>query len=204
MSLAGIDTAMLTALAGKVVVPPTSTRPFALAGRYAGPVTREGLSRVCGGQYPAVLLRFDGERATKIVDVLEGVEVRGVATWTVIVVLEEPRSVDDAINAAFAGAPGILQLLDAAISAVNGLIIPNETWRDRPLQASVTQPELVDEGVVYAYSTRIEALRDLPQAVNPDPAAGLPALNPVVGDVNLEGTGFGQNPLVQFQAEPPP
>jgi len=67
-------------------------------------------------------------------------------------------------------------------------------------------PELVDEGVCYAYAARIEALRELPQAVNPDPGVNLPPLNPVVGDVNLIGTGLADavQPLVQFESEPNP
>ena len=208
MSLAVIDSAILTALAAKVAVPATATAPFALAGRYAGPVTREGLSRVCGGQFPAVLLRFDGEQPQRIVNVLADVSDRGAATWSVIVALEDPRAIDDAMNQSAVGAAGILQLLDVALGAVNGLIVtpPGTTWRDRPLRASAAVPELVDEGVCYAYAARIEALRELPQAANPDPGAGLPLLNPVVGDVNLIGTGLADavQPLVQFESEPNP
>ena len=202
-TLASIDTALLTALADKVAVPATALRPFALAARYAGEVTREGLSRVCGGQFPAVLLRFDGEQSRRIVDVLASVEDRGIATWSVIAVAEDPREVDSGINDTTVATPGVLQLLDAAMGAVNGLLVAG-TYNERPLRCSDVRPELVDAGVVYAYGARVEAMRDLPQAVNPDPAAGLPALNPIVGDVNLEGTGFTENPLVQFQAEPPP
>ena len=208
MSLAVIDTAILTALVAKVAVPATTTAPFALAGRYAGPVTREGLSRVCGGQFPAVLVRFDGEQSARIVNVLADVEDRGVATWSVIVALEDPRAIDDAINQSAAGAAGILQCLDVALGAVNGLIVTpsGTTWRDRPLRAASAVPELVDDGVCYAYSVRVEAQRDLPLAVNPDPAADLPLLNPVIGDVNLIGTGLADavQPLVQFESEPNP
>jgi len=206
MSLATIDSAILTALAGAVAVPATSSAPFALAGRYAGPVTREGLSRVCGGQFPSALLRFDGEQPQRIVNTLAGVEDRGIAIWSIIVALEEPRAIDDAINQSAAGAAGILQCLDVAIGAVNGLIVTpaGTTWRDRPLRAAAAVPELVDEGVCYAYSVRIEAMRDLDQATNPDPGAGLPELNPVVGAVDLEGTAFESSPFVSFTSEPNP
>ena len=54
---------------------------------------------------------------------------------------------------------------------------------------------------------RVAALRVLPQADNPDPAAGLPLLNPMVGDLNLTGTlddPDSVNPLVEFEAEPNP
>ena len=75
-TLASIDTALLAALSARVTAPQTAINPFALAARYAGPVTREGLSRVCGSQYPAVLLRFDGEVPTRIVNTLmAGVEL---------------------------------------------------------------------------------------------------------------------------------
>jgi hypothetical protein len=57
---------------------------------------------------------------------------------------------------------------------------------------------------VYAYAARVEAMRDLPLAVNVDPGAALPLLDPVVGDVNLTGTGYASNPLVAFTSEPNP
>lgn len=202
-TLASIDTAMITALQDTVAVPSTAARPFALAARYAGEVTREGLSRVCGGQFPAVLLRFDGEQSRRIVDVLASVEDRGIATWSVIAVAEDPREIDSGINDTSAASPGVLQLLDVAMGAVNGLLVAG-TYNERPLRCADVRPELVDAGVVYAYGARVEAMRDLPQAANADPGANLPLLNPVVGDVNLEGTGYGSNPLVQFKAEPNP
>ena len=203
-TLASIDTALLAALAACVTAPQTAILPFALAARYAGPVTREGLSRVCGGQYPAALLRFDGEVPTRIVNTLmAGIEDRGIAAWSVIVVSEEPREIDDAINASAVGAPGILQLLDVAMGATNGLLIDG-LWGQRPTRVSSTTPELVEAGVVYAYAARVEAQRDLPLAANADPGATLPTLNPIVGDVNLTGTGYTSNPLSPFTSEPNP
>lgn len=203
-TLASIDTALLAALSARVTAPQTAINPFALAARYAGPVTREGLSRVCGSQYPAVLLRFDGEVPTRIVNTLmAGVEDRGIAAWSVIVVSEEPREIDDAINASAVGAPGILQLLDVAMGATNGLLIDG-LWGQRPTRVSSTTPELVEAGVVYAYAARVEAQRDLPLAANADPGATLPLLDPIVGDVNLTGTGYTSNPLSPFTSEPNP
>ena len=203
-TLASIDTALLAALAACVTAPQTAINPFAVATRYAGPVTREGLSRVCGGQYPAVLLRFDGEVPTRIVNTLmAGIEDRGIAAWSVIVVSEEPREIDDAINASAVGAPGILQLLDVAMGAVNGLLIDG-LWGQRPTRVSSITPELVEAGVVYAYAARVEAQRDLPLAANADPGAALPLLDPIVGDVNLTGTGYTSNPLSPFTSEPNP
>ena len=37
-----------------------------------------------------------------------------------------------------------------------------------------------------------------------DPGAGLSPLTPIVGDVNLIGTGYTSNPLVAFESEPLP
>lgn len=203
-TLASIDTALLAALAGCVAVPQTALAPFAVTTRYAGPVTREGLSRVCGGQYPAVLLRFDGEVPSRIANTLmAGIEDRGIATWSVIVVSEEPREIDDAMNAVAVGAPGILQLLDIAMGAVNGLLIDG-LWNQRPARVTSTAVELVEAGVVYVYVARIEAMRDLPLAANPDPGAGLSPLSLIVGDANLLGTGYASNPLVAFESEPLP
>ena len=167
-------------------------------------MTREGLSRVCGSQYPAALLRFDGEVPTRIVNTLmAGVEDRGIATWSIIVVSEEPREIDDAINASAVGAPGILQMLDVAMGATNGLLIAG-LYNERPARVTSTAVELVEAGVVYAYTARIEAMRDLPLAANADPGAGLSPLTPIVGDVNLIGTGYTSNPLVAFESEPLP
>jgi hypothetical protein len=203
-TLASIDTALLAALTACVAAPQTAILPFAVATRYAGPVTREGLSRVCGSQYPAVLLRFDGEVPTRIVNTLmAGIEDRGVATWSVIVVSEEPREIDDAINASAVGAPGILQLLDVAMGATNGLLVVG-LYNERPTRVSSITPELVEAGVVYAYAARVEAMRDLPLAANADPGAALPLLDPIVGDVNLTGTGYTSNPLSPFTSEPNP
>jgi len=57
---------------------------------------------------------------------------------------------------------------------------------------------------VYAYAARVEAQRDLPLAANADPGATLPLLDPIVGDVNLTGTGYTSNPLSPFTSEPNP
>jgi hypothetical protein len=203
-TLASVDTALLAALTACVAAPQTAILPFAVATRYAGPVTREGLSRVCGSQYPAVLLRFDGEVPTRIVNTLmAGIEDRGIAAWSVIVVSEEPREIDDAINASAVGAPGILQLLDVAMGATNGLLVAG-LYNERPTRVSSITPELVEAGVVYAYAARVEAMRDLPLAANADPGAALPLLDPIVGDVNLTGTGYTSNPLSPFTSEPNP
>jgi len=205
-TLADIDSALNTALVALVSGPPTAATPFAVAARYAGQVTKRGLSNVVREQYPAVLLRFDGEAITRDVLVWGAMsEEVGDASWSVIVVAEDPREVDEGMvgNAA---TPGALRLLDGALGAVNALVVAN-TYQGIALRAAETRPELVEEGVVYAFSARIVARRVVPQAVNPDPAAGLPYVQPVVGAENLidgNGDATAVNPLVTFQSDPNP
>lgn len=204
-TLADIDSALNTALLVLVSGPPAASTPFAVAARYAGPVTKRGLSNVVREQYPAVLLRFDGEAITR--DILSWAysEEVGDASWSVIVVAEDPREVDDGMlgNAA---TPGALRLIDSALGAVNALLVAN-TYQGISLRAAESRPELVEDGVVYAFSTRIVARRVVPQAANPDPAATLPYVQPIIGAENLidgHGDTTNVNPLVTFQSDPNP
>ena len=205
-TLADIDSAINTALLALVSGPPAEATPFAVAARYAGPVTKRGLSNVVREQYPAVLLRFDGEAITRDILVWGAYsEEVGDASWSVIVVAEDPREVDEGIlgNAA---TPGALRLIDSALGAVNALLVAN-TYQGISLRAAETRPELVEDGVVYAFSVRIVARRVVPQATNPDPAAGLPYVQPIVGTENLidgHGDTTDVNPLVTFQSDPNP
>jgi hypothetical protein len=205
-TLADIDSALNTALVALVSGPPVAATPFAVAARYAGQVTKRGLSNVVREQYPAVLLRFDGEAITRDVLVWGAMsEEVGDASWSVIVVAEDPREVDEGMvgNAA---TPGALRLLDSALGAVNALVVAN-TYQGITLRAAETRPEFVEEGVVYAFSARIVARRVIPQAVNPDPAADLPLVQPIIGAENLidgHGDTTDVNPLVTFQSDPNP
>jgi hypothetical protein len=89
------------------------------------------------------------------------------------------------------------------MGATNGLLVAG-LFNERPARVTSTAVELVEAGVVYAYTARIEAMRDLPLAANPDPGAGLSPLSLIVGDANLIGTGYASNPLVAFESEPAP
>lgn len=203
-TLADIDAAMYTAISALVSGPPVAATPFAVAARYAGPVTKAGLSNVCREQYPAVMLRFDGETIVRDIQTWAYSEEVGEASWSVITVVEDPREVDEGMLGN-ANAPGALRLIDSALGAVNALLVTN-TYQGISLRAAETRPELIEEGVVYAYSTRIAARRVVPQADNPDPSTNLPLLNPMDGDINLivDPSAADVNPLVQFEAEPNP
>mgnify|MGYP003527058111 CR=1 FL=1 len=204
-TLAEIDAALYTAIGALVLGPPVAATPFAVAARDAGPVSKQGLSNVCREQYPAVMLRFDGETVARDILVWGAAsEEVGDASWSVITVVEDPREVDDGMLGN-ANAPGALRLIDTALAAVNALNVAN-TYQGISLRAAETRPELIEDGVVYAYSTRLVARRVMPQATNPDPAAGLPLLGPMRGDINLESdpSAADVNPVVQFEADPNP
>lgn len=204
-SLADIDEALYAALTPLVSGPPVAATPFAVAARYAGPVTKKGLSNVCREQFPAVMLRFDGEVITRDIQTWAYSEEVGEASWSVITAVEDPREVDEGMLGV-ANSPGALRLIDTAINAVNALLVAN-TYQGISLRAAETRPELIEEGVVYAYSTRIAARRVVGQADNPDPAADLPLLNPMDGNLNIINDvvpADDVNPLVVFEAEPNP
>lgn len=204
-TLASIDEAMNTALLALVSGPPNVNTPFAVAARYAGPVTKKGLSNVCREQYPAVMLRFDGEAITRDILAWAYTEEVGDASWSVIVVVEDPREVDEGMLGN-STVPGAMRLIDSALGAVNALLVAN-TYQGISLRAAESRPELVEDGVVYAFSIRVTARRVVPQATNPDPAATLPYVQPIIGNENLiDGTGDPTlvNPLVSFQSDPNP
>lgn len=202
-SLAAIDTALLAALSPLAAGPPTTLAPFALVGRYAGPVTEEAL-REAGAQWPCALLRFDQETAARVVEVWSGdSDDKAVASWTVLVGVEDPASLDDAMNSA-APRTGSLQLVGFVLSACNALVVA-DTWQGLTIRYAETRAELIKRGSVYVWGVRFETRRAVETATNPDPAADLPYVNPIDGDVNLEGTAdAAPNPLVQFQSEPNP
>lgn len=151
MSLATIDAALLAALA---VLGHTGTasdaQPFALVARHTGPWTREALQHVVG-QYPACLLRPNGAAYGLSGDTILGDgEVRAPEGWSVLVALEDPRSADDALQGV-SGAPGLLTLIDLALSRVNLLPVAG-TDVERYARASGWRwvPELVRDGTVTA------------------------------------------------------
>lgn len=202
-SLADIDTALYTALDALDAGPPTASQPFAMVGRYAGAVTEEGLREV-GAQYPCALLRFDGETSTRVVEVWSAdSDDRAIGSWTVLVGVEDPTSLDNAINSAVPRS-GYLQLVGAVLSACNALAVTG-TWQYLTVRYAELRPELIKRGSVYVWAVRFEVRRQPETATNTDPAASLPYVNPIDGDVNLEGTSdAAPNPLVQFESEPNP
>lgn len=200
MTLAAIDAALYAALAvtqhnGTA----TDAAPFALVGRYAGELTPDGI-REASAQYPCAFLRWDSGAATRTVDAVEGVEDAAVETWTVLVAVEEPRAIDDAISATATLAPGALTLIDAVLGACNGLVFDG-AWRDRRVRCAGYAPALVKRGEVYVYAVRFEAKRALPQLALTVAQAGTGQdLTQIAGDVDLEGTAdTAPNPIVQFQ-----
>lgn len=205
-TLTTIEAALYAALTPLVSGPPVAATPFAVAARYAGPTTKKGLSNVCRAQFPAVLLRWDNEPSDRDIDTWgTDSEERGTSSWSVIVVAEDPRAIDDGV-VGDANVPGALRLLDLAEAAVNGLAIAN-TYQARTARVSDKQWELVEEGVVYAAALRVNVLRVLPQATNADPAAGLPDVQPMIGGIDLISDitdTDAVNPLVTFQADPNP
>lgn len=208
-TLAQIDAALFTALSTlltDVTTGPTDARPFALVGRYAGRWTAEGVLAQCGALYPACLLRWPGEDAARTVQTQGyGGEDVGRGRWHVLVVLQEPRAIDDAVQGA-AGVPGALTLIGQVIGACNRLFVDG-LWQGRAvryLRAGEYEP-LVHLGVAYAYEVVFEALRET-EAADPPADDSVPLVG-IDGDVNLlpdSGDAFSPNPFGEFDADTDP
>ena len=199
-TLSTIDTALFDALAlGQHTGTPTSTAPFALVGRYAGEVSEAGIAEVCA-QYPSALLRYDGGASTRTVDAVEGTEDAGLESWTVLVCLEEPRAVDEAVQGSSPLTPGFLPLIERVLELCNGLVFDG-AFRDRRVRvADYGRPVLIKRGSLYVYSVRFEARRPLPAlALTTAQAGNGQALTAIAGDVNLTGTeDTAPSPFVQL------
>lgn len=204
MSLSDIDARIYARLltlqvAGATPVVTAST-PFLRVARTVGPVDEEHVREVCAG-FPACLLRFDGSLDTRVVDVVSGdSEEREAVTWSVLVVVEDARSIDDGM-VGVAGAPGILLCVDAVMQAVNGLYF-EDSYRGRRLRHAGTRPELIKRGSFYAYTLLFEALRSAPQTSDPDAPNGpdSPDLGPIVVEENIEGSvDPAPNPFITFE-----
>lgn len=202
LSLADTDSAIYTALSAlqiDVTTGTTAARPFALVGRYAGPLTEEGMREVCA-QYPAAMLAFAGEQVTRTVHTLAGdAEDRGTVRWTVYVAAEDPRAIDDGIVGT-STAPGAYILTDAVLTVLNGLPLSG-AWFSRTLRCAGTREALIKRGVVYVYALDFEAQRALPQVT---PTITSVVLADIRGDVNLpfdDGDDNPDNPRVQFIAD---
>jgi hypothetical protein len=196
--------AALTALQTTDPAGPTDAQPFALVGRYSGPVDPETGIAEAAAQWPCALLRWNGETSTREVDTeLEGVQDRAAASFDVLVGLEDPRSIDDAIAGA-AGVPGLLALVGAVIAACNGLALDlatpaSETLRLRRARYTGARNEWIRRGAVYVMAVGFEVLRAAETAT--DPADTSPALT-VQADVNLLSGDttdvYAPQPIAQF------
>lgn len=199
-TLSTIDTALFAALAaGQHTGTPTATAPFALVARYAGEASEQGIAEACA-QYPSAFLRYDGGGATRTVDAIEGIEDAGLESWTVLVCLEEPRSVDEAVQGVSPLTPGFLPLIERVIELCNGLVVDG-VFRDRRVRvAEYGRPVLIKRGALYVYSVRFECRRPLPSVALTIAQAGTAqALTAIAGDVNLTGTtDAAPNPLTQL------
>ena len=195
-----IDTALYAALAlGQHTGTSTADTPFALVGRYAGEVSEAGIQEACA-QYPSAFLRYDGGASLRTLDAVEGTEDAGLESWTVLVCLEEPRSVDEAVQGSAVLTPGFLPLIDRVIALCNGMVFDG-AFRDRRVRvAEYGRPVLIRRGSLYVYSVRFECRRVLPSVALTVAQAGTAQdLLEIAGDVNLEGTDdAAPNPLVQL------
>lgn len=201
-TLADIDTTLHTALATLVATPVTSSAPFASLIRFAGPVPGEGLT---AAKFPCVALRFDEEVADFDVDVLADAESASVATWSVLVQVDDPQDIDRGMvgNGAAKGQTGILRLAVSVQGVLNALAIDG-TYRGRRLKYLGTRPEQVVRNGIYVYAVRFAARLLPPIAPTPDDSHDLDEIR---GDVNLEDTlndDAPGNPVVQFIADTTP
>lgn len=203
-TLADIDQALFVALSAlQTAVPtgPTTAAPFALVARWAGDLTEDAIGEACG-QYPCALLCWDGEQSARDIDT-QGPDSEDVghAAWSVIVALEDPRGIDDAIQGA-TGVPGALTLVGQAIGACNALFVAG-LWRGRSVRYLRTDRLRTKRGVFYAYACRFEALRTVEDAA--DPTISEQDLLGIDGDENLEGSEDAPpDPFQQFAADTSP
>mgnify|MGYP000943000707 CR=1 FL=1 len=151
---------------------PTNARPFALVARYAGPLTRDGLQAVCG-QYPALLLKRGRAKPLLIAEtLLRAFEQRSQDVWTLVIVLEEGRDIDDAMQGVMPETPGLLPLHDVVEASINGFDIEG-LWMDAPVRVVEygDLDTLTLRGVAYAAFLELRADRSMEQATRADPPA---------------------------------
>lgn len=198
-----IDTALYAALAlGQHTGTSTADTPFALVGRYAGEVSEAGIQEACA-QYPSAFLRYDGGASLRTVDAVEGTEDAGLESWTVLVCLEEPRSVDEAVQGSAVLTPGFLPLIDCVIALCNGMVFDG-AFRDRRVRvAEYGRPVLIQRGALYVYSVRFECRRPLPAvALTVAQAGTAQPLEEIGADIDLTGTAdTPPDPFSQFLVE---
>lgn len=198
-----IDSALFAALAlGLHTGTPTADTPFSLVARYAGEVDEVGIQEACA-QFPAAFLRYDGGVSLRSVDAIEGIEDAGTESWTVLVAVEEPRLVDEAVQGTSPLTPGFLPLIDRVLALCNGLVF-DSAFRDRRVRvADYGRPVLVKRGVLYVYGVRFECRRALPSVALTVAQAGTAQdLTAIAGDIELTGTvDPAPSPFVQLIEE---
>lgn len=198
---AAIDSALFTALsAGQHSGTPTAPAPFALVARFAGEVDAAGIAEVCA-LYPAALLRYDGGISTRTLNAIEGTEDAGIESWTVLVCLEEPRIVDEAVQGSSPLTPGFLVLIERVLELCNDLVFDG-AYRDRRVRvAEYGRPVIVHRGSLYVYAVRFECRRQLPSlALTTAQAGDGQDLTQIAADIDLTGTEDDpENPLTQLE-----
>ena len=204
-TLAALDAAFFAALAAtqhdaSAGGPYTDAAPFACVDRFVGELAPDSIHEACAA-FPAALLRFDGGTAKRTVDAVEGVDDTGAEAWTVLVAVEDPRSITDAATGATPVA-GYLVCIERVLEVCNGLVVEG-LWRDRRVRVtSYGKPLLVKRGELYVFGVSFVALRELPQApLTIEQRGGDQALTQIAGDVNLEDTAdAAPNPIESFLA----
>lgn len=176
-TLAAIDAAVMAAL-GALQHGGTASdaQPFACVTRGWPPIDAQ-LLQILQTQTPGVIVVW-GRAKPQVVPGTDAIlaeaaqpESRSPETWTALVVLEEPREIDDATQGV-SGLPGLLPLVDAVLSAVNGLAVAG-TWQGRRVRVTEYGPHaaLSKRGEVYVAEVVIVAERTTPHVVdaaNPD------------------------------------
>jgi hypothetical protein len=155
-------------------------------------------------KFPCVALRFDEETADFDVDVLADAESASVATWSVLVQVDDPQDIDRGMvgNGTAKGQTGILRLVVSVQGVLNAIAIDG-TYRGRRLKYIGTRPEQVVRNGIYVYVVRFAARLLPPLAATPDDIIRVE----IRGDVNLKDTlndDAPGNPVVQFIADTTP
>lgn len=199
-TLATIDAALYAALTPLLITGSagiTDALPFATVARFVGDLSAESLQQI-GAQYPACLLRFDGEGSDRDISVISGdSEERGRAQWTVFVAVSDPRSPDDVIVGA-TGVPGALTLAGQVLTACNALFVTG-LWNNRRVRYADSRPALIKPASVYVLAMRFEALRAVEQATTTQTSVVLTSIR---GDENLTGTAdTPPDPFLTFDAD---
>lgn len=185
-TLAAIDAALLAALAAlQHNGTPSDAQPFAAVVRGWPPLDAK-LLEILAAQTPGVILTWGRVKPQLVpnTDTILGTpqpEARSPETWTALIVLEEPREVDDATQGV-SGLPGMFPLVDLVLGAVQGLAVAG-TWQGRRVRVTEYGPDakLSKRGEVYVTEVVVVAERTTPH-VTDGPAAGAVPLEQMRGE----------------------